>query len=462
MAKTWIDEELKKDWWKRDSAKYMKLILDIYRMKMSHWDRRNAAKQRRLDRLEAERRALDKDGNLWGIGISNFGLTEAIKKDDLAGIRSWLRQTELDLHYYYTVYGFGHESRPGDRKRSSRNGKRRATEAHGGEVMATQRPEAKKGLVSLRDIALPLIERGIRVVPARPGERMSTLPAWPILATTDPERIAEWDRQYPDWNLVCVANFEDNLIVDIDDLKAAYKIGLPKVPTTFTVQSPKGYHVYFLHTDRSRAVGQRVVQGVAELKANNLSCCAPGCTRADGKKYVVCDESQLVPVPDNYLDWFEVNDPRQKMSGCQPVDDDFDFEEFCDFYGIEVRGDGPKYYPSFCPVKGDIHHTDKGGPDLGACMIYFDGETLGWKDLAANCDGASMTIGGLIKFLNDQKGESYPDVIWPDEPIPTEGLPGFELEEPTDPPPPPPPVNIEEREPAAFETLFPNSPWQNY
>ena len=64
-------------------------------------------------------------------------------------------------------------------------------------MMATQRPEAKKGLVSLRDIALPLIQRGIRVVPARPGDRMSTLPAWPILATTDPERIAEWDGQYP-------------------------------------------------------------------------------------------------------------------------------------------------------------------------------------------------------------------------------------------------------------------------
>jgi hypothetical protein len=35
MAKTWIDEELKIDWWKRNSAKHLKLILDIYRMKMS-------------------------------------------------------------------------------------------------------------------------------------------------------------------------------------------------------------------------------------------------------------------------------------------------------------------------------------------------------------------------------------------------------------------------------------------
>ena len=112
MAKTWIYEELKKDWWKRDSAKYMKLILDIYRMKMSHWDRRNAAKQRRLDRLEAERRALDKDGNLWAIDISNSGLTGAIKEGDLASIRIWLRQTELDLHHYREVYGFDHERLP--------------------------------------------------------------------------------------------------------------------------------------------------------------------------------------------------------------------------------------------------------------------------------------------------------------------------------------------------------------
>ena len=112
MAKTWIDEELKIDWWKRNPAKYLKLILDIYRMKMSRWDRRDATKQRRLDQLEAERRALQKDSILWGIDISNYGLTKAIKEDDLAGIRCWLRQTELDLHHYREVYGFGHERLP--------------------------------------------------------------------------------------------------------------------------------------------------------------------------------------------------------------------------------------------------------------------------------------------------------------------------------------------------------------
>ena len=112
MAKTWIDEELTIDWWKRNPAKHLKLILDIYRMKSSRWDRRDATKQRRLDQLEAERRALDKDSILWAIDISNYGLTKAIKEDDLAGIRRWLRQTELDLHAHREVYGFGHERLP--------------------------------------------------------------------------------------------------------------------------------------------------------------------------------------------------------------------------------------------------------------------------------------------------------------------------------------------------------------
>ena len=246
----------------------------------------------------------------------------------------------------------------------------------------------------------------------------------------------------PDWNLVCVANFEDNLIVDVDNLQEAYKMGMPKVPDTFTVQSPKGFHIYFRHTERSRTVGNRIVQCVAELKANKLSCCAPGCTRADGGVYKVEDPSPIVPIPDDYLDWFEAQDPRRALKGSKPVDDDFDFEDFCDFYGIEVRGDGPKYYPAFCPVKGDIHHTDKGRPDLGACMLYFDGETLGWKDLAANCEGASMTIGGLIKFLNNQKGEPYPHPIWPETPI--ESTDAFPFEAPTDPPRPPPVETIEE------------------
>jgi hypothetical protein len=159
--------------------------------------------------------------------------------------------------------------------------------------------------MSLKDIALPLIKRGIRVVPARPGERASRLQDWPNLATTDLKVVEQWDAQYPDWNLVCVSHLEDVCIVDIDNLNAAFEMGMPKLPATFTVKSPKGQHAYFLHTDESRKLGTRIVRSgagtVAEFKDHRKSCCAPGCTRADGGKYIVEDDAPIAPIPQDYV-----------------------------------------------------------------------------------------------------------------------------------------------------------------
>lgn len=90
----------------------------------------------------------------------------------------------------------------------------------------------------LRDIALPLINRGIPVVPAQPGQSFSRLPDWQNIATTDAAHIAEWDEQYHGWNLVCVAKPDQVVIVDVDDLEAAKAMGLPDLPDTFTSQTP--------------------------------------------------------------------------------------------------------------------------------------------------------------------------------------------------------------------------------
>ena len=44
--------------------------------------------------------------------------------------------------------------------------------------------------------------------------------------------------------------------------------------------------------------------------------------------------------------------------------------------------------------------------------VRLDGDYLGWKSLAASCEGAQMSIGAVIKFLNKQKGEPYIGPIW--------------------------------------------------
>src|ERR1700686_1159416 len=142
------------------------------------------------------------------------------------------------------------------------------------------------------DQATKPVSLGIAVVPTYKGLRHPALATWQERATTDGEKIAEWaNNGYADFNCVCVAKQEGTGILDIDDLAACKAAGMPCVPQTFTVKSPKGFHVHFLHTDASRALGNRDIKvdgaKILELKCHNTAVAAPGCVREDGKQYVI-------------------------------------------------------------------------------------------------------------------------------------------------------------------------------
>jgi hypothetical protein len=276
--------------------------------------------------------------------------------------------------------------------------------------------------MSLKDIAAPLIAFGIPVVPAKPGARASTLKDWPNLATTDPTQIEAWDSNgYHDWNLVCVAKPDQIAIGDLDRLKAARAIGFPELEQTLTSKSPHGYHLFFTPTDRSRALGNVTIKDaegtIFELKSNNLSVCAPGCTRDDGGVYKFYHNVPPIPFPDELADWIEKNRaPKTVLKGMVTLDEDFDWDDFVDFFELEpMNHNGDWHSPLNCPVKG-APHTSEGKIDL-CCGFYYDGEHLGWKDLAAGCDGSNMTIGGLIAFMNEKKGEKYTGAIWPEDEV---------------------------------------------
>jgi hypothetical protein len=113
------------------------------------------------------------------------------------------------------------------------------------------------------------------------GLRHPALSNWQEMATANLGKVAEWaNNGYADFNCVCVAKQEGTGILDIDDLAACKAAGMPTVPQTFTVKSPKGYLVHFLHTDASRALGNRDVKvdgaKILEVKCHNTAVAAPG------------------------------------------------------------------------------------------------------------------------------------------------------------------------------------------
>jgi hypothetical protein len=53
--------------------------------------------------------------------------------------------------------------------------------------------------------AIPMIERGVPVIPLRPRTKIAFLQNWEGLASTDSKVVTGWGKEYPDANSACVA-----------------------------------------------------------------------------------------------------------------------------------------------------------------------------------------------------------------------------------------------------------------
>ena len=85
----------------------------------------------------------------------------------------------------------------------------------------------------------------------------------------------------------------------------------------------------------------------------------------------------------------------------------FDFDDFCEHYGINILG-----------VKGDVWHIVQDCLGVGyrhensfLTAFRWDGSNLGWSCFAQGCPTHGLSIGQLISFLN-QTHPPYKGVIW--------------------------------------------------
>jgi hypothetical protein len=170
--------------------------------------------------------------------------------------------------------------------------------------------------------AQSVVARGIYVVPTYKGLRHPALANWQDMASNDPQVVQEWGEiGYKDYNCVCVAKNDATLSVDIDDLAACKAAGMPVVPQTFTVRSPKGFHLHFLQSDATRMLGNRNIKvgdsNILELKVHNAAVAAPGCVREDGKTYIVHRDSPLVELPEAWISW--ITERSNGRRGAWPI-----------------------------------------------------------------------------------------------------------------------------------------------
>ncbi len=113
------------------------------------------------------------------------------------------------------------------------------------------------------EIAIPLAERGIPIIPVEPGEKRCLLPDWQYRATTSAEQIARWNAENPNYNVGCVAKPDGIVVLDCDVKGLMRRIEEEtghKFPDTLVVRSAgKGFWRFLRRVRHLGAMGRRVV-----------------------------------------------------------------------------------------------------------------------------------------------------------------------------------------------------------
>lgn len=284
---------------------------------------------------------------------------------------------------------------------------------------------------SFLEIALPLVKRGIKVIPVQPLSKCGVLEDQFRYATTDPRQIECWNTENPHFNVGCVGTPDGICILDSDYEGLIAQIERETrqhVPKTFTVKSAgKGLpHLYFLQTPQSVAAGNQKSAHFFDLQSNNKYVVGAGSRLENGRTYDVTDDSPMVPIPDFLIEWIvknaDIHKVRRESANARAVVEDFDPFDVYDHYGIEILGtkDDVWQVVSECPGVGHRHEQST------LTAFYWDGATWGWSCFASNCPLSGLSIGEVLKALNKEHAP-YRGKIWEEDGL-SETLAQFGIE----------------------------------
>src|SRR6266700_862377 len=160
-----------------------------------------------------------------------------------------------------------------------------------------------------KDIAVPLVARGVPVIPLLPKSKIAFRKDWPDQATTDLVQVEAWDKQYPDANAASVAKATPTgfWFLELDRPEAGQRIeeetGV-RVPDTFRVRSRPGRgHLYWRQSPASLAMGN-IAQGFVKYgdwsaRVDNQYVVSPGSIHPDsGLPYIPLNDRPIIEAPD--------------------------------------------------------------------------------------------------------------------------------------------------------------------
>jgi hypothetical protein len=287
--------------------------------------------------------------------------------------------------------------------------------------------------MSFKDLALPLIARGLYVFPTSgDGRKIPLIKDWPHRASTLTKQILYWDAVYErDVNVGVVARGIVVLDDDRGDLAQVIERATgQRLPDTYTVRTSikkstgyRGMHYYFLETPESLLLGFRKKAGEYDFQAEHHQVVGAGSRHHSGTIYESVDDRRIIlPCPSFLIDWIrrtcDAVKPRKIVRDNRAVHEDFDFTDWCDWYEpiFHIVGDENDFHwTDPCPWSD---HRHEGSLKTG---FYWDGENLGWSDFVTSCAGNGKKIGETIRHMNarmvEMGLEPYPKLVWPEEPM---------------------------------------------
>jgi hypothetical protein len=190
---------------------------------------------------------------------------------------------------------------------------------------------------SFAERAVILTERGIPVIPLHVQSKEPCTAHAAYDATTNTEIIVGWGIKFDRAsNCAAVAQFAGFWMLDDDTgtLAQKYKEDTGQdLPSTFTIQTSRGFHYYFKHDDASSAVRYdghdnsgviEIPEYKGEARCNNQYVVGPYSIHPSGAIYAVHNAAPIVAAPVALLEWLQksyaLNESLKAKSGKPKID----------------------------------------------------------------------------------------------------------------------------------------------
>ena len=176
------------------------------------------------------------------------------------------------------------------------------------------------------DLALKYAALGFRIVPQDKNKK-PCITEWPTKASSDPEQIRTWSKQFPKANWAVHCGASGLCVADVD-----VKNGQPgreslkrlqqdvcKLPATMTVRTPStGGHVYFrapedLRDGKPATIELPEYPGI-EFKRGACLITLPGSTYSSGASYDLVGDHEIAPMPADLVELLKNGSRKRKAA----------------------------------------------------------------------------------------------------------------------------------------------------